>query len=80
MSSNQQSSSTSNTSGGQSNQAYAGEKPYTAGEKTWVKENYGGEFKFLLGHGLKIYNEEDREEGRAIARAFMEDDKQGNGK
>ncbi|KAL2024417.1 hypothetical protein VTK56DRAFT_8228 [Thermocarpiscus australiensis] len=52
----------------------AGSRPYTAEEKAWLKRNFGDEFKFLLQHGLSIYKEEDREEGRAIARALMEED------
>lgn len=47
---------------------------YTAEEMAFLKKNYGSEFKFLLQHGLKITDEEDREEGRAILRAVMHDD------
>lgn len=47
---------------------------YTGTEKQWLKKNWGSEFKFLQAYGLKIYNDEDREEGRAIVRAFMEHD------
>ena len=43
-------------------------------EKKWLKDHYGGEFHFLRQHGLSIYKEEDREEGRSILRALMEDD------
>ncbi|KAK3643038.1 hypothetical protein LTR56_010412 [Elasticomyces elasticus] len=43
-------------------------------EKKWLKEHYGGEFKFLQVHGLKMHNDEDREEGRSIMRAFMSND------
>jgi hypothetical protein len=50
---------------------------YTTEEKAWLKANYGGEYKFLLTFGLSIYNEEDREEGRSVARGFMAKD---NGK
>ena len=48
--------------------------PYTAEEKRWLKENYKDEFHFLRTQGLSIYNEEDREEGRGIVRAFMEEE------
>ncbi|KAK6515881.1 hypothetical protein TWF281_004472 [Arthrobotrys megalospora] len=48
----------------------AEEPPYRAGEKTWLKKHYGGEFHFLNKHGLKIHKEEDREEGRKILRAL----------
>lgn len=41
-------------------------------EKQWLKENWGGEFKFLRAYGLSIHKEEDREEGRLILRAMME--------
>jgi hypothetical protein len=43
----------------------------TTAEKQWLKKHWRGEFHFLIAYGLKIYNEEDREEGRAIVRAFM---------
>jgi hypothetical protein len=44
---------------------------YTAEETAFLKKNYGSEFHFLIQHGLKIYVQEDREEGRAILRAVM---------
>ena len=47
---------------------------YTAAEKEWMKQHYGGEFKFLRAYGLKIYDEEDREEGRQILRSMMAGD------
>jgi hypothetical protein len=46
----------------------------TAEEKKWLKTHYGGEFKFLSDYGLKVFNEEDREEGRAIMRSLMHDE------
>jgi hypothetical protein len=48
--------------------------PCATEEKAWLKKNWGNEFHFLLSYGIKIYNEEDREEGRAIVHAFMEED------
>ncbi|KAK3686598.1 hypothetical protein LTR37_019659 [Vermiconidia calcicola] len=48
--------------------------PYTAAEKAWLRRAYGGEYKFLLSFGLKIHSEEDREEGRRIARGFIENE------
>ncbi|KAK4064124.1 uncharacterized protein Triagg1_9103 [Trichoderma aggressivum f. europaeum] len=53
---------------------WAGEQPYTAEEKAWLKKHYQGEYKFLRSHGLSIYDDEDREEGRAIVRAMMSAD------
>lgn len=47
---------------------------YTESEKKWLKTFYGGEYKFLMQHGLKIFKPEDREDGRRIARALMTDD------
>ena len=44
---------------------------FTAAEKKWLKDNYGGEFRFLRDHGLSIYEEDDRAEGQAIMRAMM---------
>ncbi|KAL6716765.1 hypothetical protein ACLMJK_006333 [Lecanora helva] len=48
--------------------------PLTQSEKKWLKDSWGGEFKFLRDHGYSIYEEEDREEGRRLVRAFMEDE------
>ena len=39
-----------------------------------MKDNYGGEFKFLSSHGLNIYKDDHREEGRAIAQGYMKMD------
>lgn len=47
--------------------------PLSSEEKQWLKINWGGEFKFLASHGLSIYKEEDREEGRIILRAILAD-------
>jgi hypothetical protein len=47
---------------------------YTAEETAFLKKHYGSEFRFLIQHGLKIHEEEDREEGRAILRAVMRED------
>jgi len=47
--------------------------PYTNEEKDWLKEKWGGEFRFLRAHLLKIHDEEDRAEGRRIVRAMMGD-------
>lgn len=58
---------------------WAGEQPYTTEEKQWLKKHYEGEFKFLMAHGLSIYNEEDRAEGRAIMRALARDDESDDG-
>jgi hypothetical protein len=45
--------------------------PLTKEEKQYLKEHYGGEYRFLRLYQLSIYEEEDREEGRRILRAFM---------
>jgi hypothetical protein len=52
--------------------------PYTDEEKEWLKENWGGEFRFLRAHLLKIHDEEDRAEGRRIVRAMMHDSHDSN--
>jgi len=44
---------------------------FTTQEKDWLKKNYGNEFKFLQMYGLRIYKDDDREEGRRIVRALM---------
>ncbi|KAL8883164.1 MAG: hypothetical protein Q9192_007398 [Flavoplaca navasiana] len=48
--------------------------PFSKAEKKWMKDNYNGAFHFLQTHGLSIYKDEDRVEGRRILRAMMEDD------
>jgi hypothetical protein len=48
--------------------------PLTSAEKAWLKTYYGNEFKFLRDHGLSIFKDEDREEGRTILRAIMSND------
>ncbi len=45
----------------------------TQEEKQWLKDKYRGEFHFLRSYGLSIYKEEDRDEGRRILRALMDD-------
>jgi hypothetical protein len=50
---------------------YEGTAPYTAAEKKWLKDAWKDEFHFLQAYQLSIYKEEDREEGRAIVRAFI---------
>jgi len=49
--------------------------PYTAAEKQWLNVHWGGEMKFLQAYELSIHKEDDREEGRRIARAFIHQDK-----
>ncbi|GAB1206467.1 hypothetical protein APSETT445_005156 [Aspergillus pseudonomiae] len=49
-------------------------EPLIQNEKAWLKKHHGSEFKFLRDHGLSTYEDEDREEGRAILRALMSDD------
>lgn len=46
----------------------------TCGSAPGLKEHWGDGFHFLRAYALSIYKEGDRAEGRAIVRAFMEDD------
>ncbi|KAK5119174.1 hypothetical protein LTR85_007788 [Meristemomyces frigidus] len=46
-------------------------------EKKWLKDNYRGEFHFLREHGLSMHMDEDRNEGRRIARSVMEAEGEG---
>jgi hypothetical protein len=39
-----------------------------------LKKNYGGEFKCLRDFGLSISKEENREQGRSVARKLMLND------
>jgi hypothetical protein len=48
--------------------------PYSSEEKRYVKDNWGSEYHVLRNHGLSIYKDEDREEGRSIVRALKEMD------
>ena len=48
--------------------------PYTPAERTWLVNKFGNEFKFLREHGLRIYHDDEREEGRALARTLMRDE------
>lgn len=40
-------------------------------EKAWLKKHYGDEFHFLREHGMSIYKDEDREDGRTLLRMLM---------
>lgn len=55
-------------------------KKYTKGEKKWIKRHYESEFKFLQQHGLSIYKEEEREEGRRIVRAMRKEVNEAEGR
>ncbi|KAL2260049.1 hypothetical protein VTK26DRAFT_6078 [Humicola hyalothermophila] len=52
--------------------------PYTEEEKGWLKREWGGKFKFLTAHGLSIYKDKDRNEGRRMARAVIKVDEDGD--
>lgn len=58
----------------QAQAAASGSGPLTQAERAWLKTHYGNEFNFLRDYGLSIFKDEDREEGRAILRAFMSND------
>lgn len=47
---------------------------YSPEEKDFIKQNYRNEFHFLREHGLSIYKDEDRAEGRQILRSLMADE------
>ena len=47
---------------------------YTSDEKQWLKKHWGDEFRFLRDYGLSIYDEEQRAEGRQLARQLMQDE------
>ncbi|UPL01206.1 hypothetical protein LCI18_012140 [Fusarium solani-melongenae] len=50
--------------------------PLTELERAWLKEHWGGEFKFLIAYGLSIYDDEKRKEGREIMRMMMAKEKE----
>lgn len=43
-------------------------------ELSWIKANYGKSRNFMFSFGLKLFDEEDCQEAKAILRAFMNDD------
>ena len=45
---------------------------YSGEERAFIRTHFKSEYNFLLTHGLSIYKDEDREEGRAILRALMQ--------
>lgn len=51
-----------------------GAGPYSSAEKEWLRRCYESEFKFLRIYGLSIYDEDDREQGRRIVRAMMQNE------
>lgn len=52
----------------------AGDNSYSDAEKNWVKEHYGGGYKFLRDYGFQIYNEQDRVDGHRLLQGFLEDE------
>lgn len=53
------------------------EKPYyTQKEKAWLKKHHGNEYKFLKTFNLSIHKEDDRAEGRHMARSMMTSDEE----
>jgi hypothetical protein len=50
-----------------------GKPPYTTAEKAWLKKHRLTGFDFLRMYGLKMHNDGDRVEGRALVRGFMQD-------
>lgn len=74
MPSQNQNQSANTTNGNQSNSSSTTSQGYTAEEKAYVKQQWGSEFHMLRDYGMSIYKEEHREEGRAIVRAFKEQD------
>lgn len=50
--------------------------PYTAEEKRWLKEHFGSEFHFLRAYNLRIYEDNDRAEGRELVRSFIQQERE----
>ncbi|KAM3518410.1 hypothetical protein NHJ13051_008218 [Beauveria bassiana] len=44
-------------------------------QRKWLKKHYGNEFKFLTMHGLRMHDDQDRQEGLSIIRVLMESDR-----
>jgi hypothetical protein len=49
---------------------------YMPAERRFLKEKHRGEFKLLRQHALNIYQDEDREEGRAVLKGGMHEEEQ----
>ena len=47
------------------------DRHFLAEELDWIKKNHGHSGNFLLSYGLKFYDDEDCEEGKAIVQAFL---------
>ena len=43
-------------------------------ELVWIEQNYGNSASFLISYGLKFYNDDDCEEGKAIVKVMMENE------
>ncbi|KAL6404992.1 hypothetical protein AUP68_11832 [Ilyonectria robusta] len=46
--------------------------PLNQTEKQYLKDNFGDEYHFLRDHGLRIWKDDDREDGRVVLRMYME--------
>ncbi|KAH6980929.1 hypothetical protein BKA56DRAFT_586181 [Ilyonectria sp. MPI-CAGE-AT-0026] len=46
--------------------------PLNQTEKQYLKGNFGDEYHFLRDHGLRIWKDDDREDGRVVPRMNME--------
>lgn len=46
--------------------------PLNQTEKQYLKDNFGDEYHFLRDHGLGIWKDDDREDGRVVLRMYME--------
>ncbi|KAL8860995.1 MAG: hypothetical protein Q9178_002508 [Gyalolechia marmorata] len=47
------------------------DRHFSAEELDWIKKNHGHSGNFLLSYGLKFYDDEDCEQGKAIVQAFL---------
>jgi hypothetical protein len=63
-----------NTTAPPAKKEYVGAPLYTTAEWKWLNDHWGGETHFLMAYQLKICEDDDREEGRAIVRAIMKAD------
>ncbi|KAL8927868.1 MAG: hypothetical protein Q9172_001168 [Xanthocarpia lactea] len=47
------------------------DRHFSAEELDWIKKHHGHSANFLLSYGLKFYDDEDCEQGKAIIQAFL---------
>ena len=69
---------TTSTKQEEENDIDANTRPYTKKEKKWLKDNFGNEFLFLRQYGYSIHKDDQRAEGRRLARGMIKEEAKNN--